>query len=235
MNTNFTKEEKGANVLLFLHGWGCDGSVFKSIATQLDCTSYLVDLWGFGKSDLPSEAWCVEQYADQLKRFCDEHGLANFCVVAHSFGARVAIVFASKYPQMVKKLIVCGGAGLKRASIKRWWRVSLYKVAKFLSKIGIFRGKLPQGSTDYQALQGVMKQTFVKVVNQDLSRFARNVGCSTLLVWGKSDVDTPLWMGKRYNKLIKDSALIVLDGSHFVFLERPTQFTNVCKCFLEIN
>ena len=235
MDTYFTKEEKGEKALLFLHGWGCDGSVFAQLASQLNCNNYLIDFWGFGKSDLPNEAWGVEQYADQLKHFCDQQGIKRFCVVAHSFGARVAIVFASKYPDMVEKLLICGGAGLKRESIKRWLRVRRYKLAKRLSKFGIFCKSLPQGSADYQATEGVMRQTFVKVVNQDLSCFARRVACPTLLVWGKSDVDTPLWMGKKYNRLIKRSSLVVLNGGHFVFLQHPAQFCNVVKCFLEIN
>ena len=235
MNTYFTKEEKGEKALLFLHGWGCDGSIFANLSNQINCTNYLIDFWGFGKSDTPIEAWSVSDYAHQLKVFCEERGLERFSIVAHSFGARVAIVFASKYPQMVENLLICGGAGLKRASFKRWLRTRRYKLAKFLSKIGVFRGNLPQGSADYQALDGVMKQTFVKVVNQDLAQFASKVSCPTLLVWGNKDVDTPLWMGKKYNKLIKGSALIVLSGGHFVFLEQSVQFCNVIKCFLGIN
>ena len=69
MNTNFTKEEKGENVLLFLHGWGCDGNIFRALSSQLNCTNYLIDFWGFGQSDTPQTAWCVADYAAQLKNF----------------------------------------------------------------------------------------------------------------------------------------------------------------------
>ncbi len=234
MNTYFTKEEKGNKALLFLHGWGCDGAIFKSIATHLNCTSYLIDIWGFGNSDTPPTAWDVVDYARQLKTFCDEQGLTRFSIVAHSFGARVAIVFASKYPQMVENLLICGGAGLKRANIKRWLRVVRYKLAKTLSKFGV-NCRIPQGSADYQALDGVMKATFVKVVNQDLSCFAKCVSCPTLLVWGKRDTETPLWMGKRYNRLIDNSALVTLDGGHFVFCEQQRQFLLIAQSFLGIN
>ena len=111
MYTNFTKEEKGTIVLLFLHGWGCDGSVFQSISKQLNATSYLLDLWGFGASEAPSTAWSVTDYARQLKAFCDSQGLRQFGIVCHSFGARVAVVFAAMYPDMVDRLLITGGAG----------------------------------------------------------------------------------------------------------------------------
>ena len=234
MNTNFTKEEKGKKVLLFLHGWGCDGSIFSGLSSQLNATSILIDFWGFGKSDNPPFAWSVEDYARQLKIFCHQQGLSKFSIICHSFGARVAVVFASLYPNMVESLLIVGGAGLKRVSIKRFVSVTRYKLLKQLKRWGLYKGKLPQGSADYQALDGVMKQTFVKVVNQDLSKFAKRVQCPTLLVWGKSDSATPLWMGKKYRRLIKNSALVVLDGTHFVFLEQSTQFALITKSFLEI-
>lgn len=235
MNTYFTKEEKGKDVLLFLHGWGCDGSVFAPLASQLNSTNYLVDLWGFGKSDTPLAPWSVVDYAHQLKSFCDKQGLARFSIVCHSFGARVAVVFASMYPNMVQKLLIVGGAGLKRASIKRFCAVAKYKLLKRLAKWGVYKGKLPQGSADYQSASGVMKQTFVKVVNQDLSRYAKKITCPTLLVWGRCDRATPLWMGRKYNRLVRDSALIVLDGDHFVFLQRATQVAMIANAFLEGN
>lgn len=234
MNTYFTKEEKGKDVLLFLHGWGCDGSIFSALASQLNSTNYLIDLWGFGKSDAPLAAWSVADYAHQLKNFCDKQGLTRFSIVCHSFGARVAVVFASLHPNMVSKIVMVGGAGLKRASIKRFFAVAKYKLLKKLSRWGVYKGKLPQGSADYQSSSGVMRQTFVKVVNQDLSRYAKQITCPTLLVWGKSDSATPLWIGQKYNRLIKGSALIVLEGSHFVFLERATQFAMIVKSFLEV-
>lgn len=234
MNTYFTKEEKGKKVLLFLHGWGCDGSIFGSVSSQLNATSILIDFWGFGKSDTPPNAWSVCDYAQQLKFFCDQQGLRKFSIVCHSFGARVAVVFASMYPDLVENLLIVGGAGLKRASIKRFVRVAKYKLLKKLKTWRLYSGKLPQGSADYQALDGVMKRTFVKVVNQDLSHYAKRVTCPTLLVWGKSDNATPLWTGKKYRRLIKNSALVVLDGTHFVFLEQAPLFIQIAKSFLEI-
>lgn len=233
MYTNFTKEEKGTSVLLFLHGWGCDGSVFQSISGQLNATSYLLDLWGFGASEAPSKAWSVTDYARQLKAFCDSQGLRQFGIVCHSFGARVAVVFAAMYPDMVDRLLITGGAGLRRFSVKRWCRVCRYKLAKRLAGWGLYKGDLPKGSADYAILQGAMKQTFVKVVNQDLSRYARRIKCPTLLVWGKDDVDTPLWMGKRYNRLIAKSSLVVLEGSHFAFLSQANRFAMIARYFVE--
>ena len=234
MYTYFTKEEKGKQVLLFLHGWGCDGSVFAPVIYNLSgVTAICVDLWGFGKSQRLNKAWGVVDYCNELKNFCDANGLANFCIVAHSFGGRVALAFASKYPSLVNKLVITGGAGLRRLSIKRAFKVACFKALKLLKKWRLYKGKLPSGSADYRVLDDVMKQTFVKVVRQDLSHYARQIVCPTLLIWGKNDTETPMWMAKKFNRLIKGSALVTLQGGHFAFLQQPVAFAMIVDSFLE--
>lgn len=55
INPFFTKEGDG-NDVLFLHGWGCDGSIFKSSCKLLDGFRLtFVDLWGFGNTPMPDE------------------------------------------------------------------------------------------------------------------------------------------------------------------------------------
>lgn len=237
MNTHFTKEEKGDTALLFLHGWGCDGTIFANIAQQVHANSYMIDLWGFGNSDSPPEhGWTVVDYADMLYVWLTDMHLAKLSIVAHSFGARVAVVLASRHVDMVDKLVLVGGAGMRRFSMVRWCRVCWYKLKKLAVAINI----LPQshlankGSIDYiNAHSACMHNTFVKVVTQDLSSYASNIVCPTLLVWGNEDTETPLWMAHRYNKLIADSQLIVLDGGHFVFVQHSRQFANIINALLK--
>ncbi len=237
MNTYFTKEERGTTTLLFLHGWGCDGSIFASIANRISATSYLVDLWGFGNSDSPPcEGWTVEQYATQLYQWIVDNDIGVVSIVAHSFGARVAVVLASMHPDIVDKLLIVGGAGLRRFSLVRTVKVLWFKLKKFAVACGL----MPQsvlygsGSVDYGAVCGTaMHNTFVKVISQDLSRYARGIICPTLLVWGKDDTDTPLWMAHRYNKLIVDSQLVLLSGDHFAFLSNSALFANIVSALIE--
>ena len=89
------------------------------------------------------------------------------------------------------------------------------------------------GSDDYKQLNDIMKQTFVKVVNEDLSDDARKISIPTLLVWGKKDKDTPLYMGKTFNKLIKNSKLIILNGGHYCHIENLQEYSKICMQFWE--
>lgn len=221
------------NPIVFLHGWGCDGSIFLPIAQKLhNFKSYLVDFNGFGKSSSPPPSgWGVEQYAEALKLFLKQHNLSNVCIVAHSFGCRVALVLAAKYPQLVQKMLLVAPAGIRQFSFKRWVKVRKYKLYK------AFRPSLAAklGSIDYNACSENMRNTFVKVINQDLSHFAKQVSCAVLIVNGKNDIETPLNQARKLNKLLKNGSLAEIDGDHFAFFKTPSAFAQTICYFMGAN
>lgn len=220
--------------ILYLHGWGCDGSIFQSIAQNLpNYCNYLVDFVGFGKSEKPPvEGWTVLDYANDVVRFLDEQNLSQITIVAHSFGCRVALVLSALYPSRVKKLLLVGPAGLRKPSFKRWCKVAKYKVCKFLCKLGFAQNvTVRYGSADYNACENSMKNTFVKVVNQDLSKYAKAVACPTIIVNGNTDEQTPLVHAKKLRKLIKNSSLVEIDGGHFAFFSTPQAFARTIQLF----
>ncbi|MBO5866983.1 MAG: alpha/beta hydrolase, partial [Clostridia bacterium] len=189
----FQKYGQGLH-LLFLHGWGCDGDVFRVVAQKLpNNSSYLVDFVGFGKSAKPPvDGWTVLDYANDVLQFLDEQKLEQVTIVAHSFGCRVAMVLAALYPSRVRKLLLFAPAGLRKPSLKRWCKVAKYKIYKFLCKIGGCQNVSARfGSADYLACEDARKNTFVKVVNQDLSKYAKEISCPTLIINGKNDKQTP--------------------------------------------
>ena len=111
-------------------------------------------------------------------------------------------------------------------------------MVRFLSKLGIDVQKRVQnaGSSDYKQLSGVMRQTFVKVVNQDLTPYLKNIRSSSLLVYGAQDTDTPVRFGKIMEKKIPDAGLVVLDNAgHFSYLDQFPRYISIVKVFLEVN
>lgn len=220
--------------ILFLHGWGCDGSIFQSVAQNLpNHSNYLVDFAGFGKSEKPpSDGWTVFDYAKDIVKFLDEQNLLQVTVVGHSFGCRVALALGALYPKRVKKMLLVAPAGLRKPSFKRWCKVACYKVRKFLCKLGLAQNVTARyGSVDYNACEHAMKNTFVKVVNQDLSKCAKAIICPTLIVNGNTDDQTPLAHAKKLHKLIKSSTLVEIDGGHFAFFNTPQAFARTIQLF----
>ena len=78
-----------------------------------------------------------------------------------------------------------------------------------------------------------MRQTFNRVIGQDLTDKLPAIKASTLLVWGADDTETPLWMGQTMEKLIPDAGLVVWPGcGHFAYLDRYADFKKVAETFL---
>lgn len=236
MSYYFKKIGEGKPIV-FLHGWGCDGSIFGPVANRLyNYAGYLVDFSGFGQSPPPPKSgWDVVNYAGELKHFFDNNNLDKTVIVAHSFGCRVAMVFAANYPEKVEKLLLVAPAGLRKFSLKRWLKVSKYRCRKFLHSVGLVEKPSGCGSADYLNCSDEMKNTFVKVINQDLSLYAKRIECETLIVNGRDDCETTLAHAKKLNKLIRNSTLAEIDGDHFAFFRSPKAFAQTIETFAGTN
>lgn len=214
--------------IVWLHGWGCDGSIFLPVAKLLPSSrNVLTDMRGFGKSDLlPDDGWSVADYAEDLFRFFNEQGISRATLVAHSFGCRVATVFAALHPESVERMLLFAPAGIRRFSLKRQWRVMCYKLSRSKNK--------GHASADYLACPNrAMRRTFVKVVNEDLSRYAKRVVCPVLLVGARGDDAVPLWQVARLNKLMKRSVRVEIEGDHFALFRSPRAFAQTVENFVE--
>jgi len=240
---SYRDEGKGENVLL-LHGWG------GSIQTMLPINNILknrfrvitVDLPGFGKSDTPKVPWNSYNYAECIYKFIDKLGIKELILFGHSHGGRISIILASKY-NIVKKLILIDSAGIiPKRSLKYYIKVYWFK---FLKKTYLLlpgsnkEEKLEKfykryGSRDYRDSEGVMRQTMVKVVNDNLLKLLPLIKAPTLLIWGEKDEDTPLYMGELMEKLIPDSGLVVLKGAgHYSYVDSYEQFRAIINEFLK--
>ncbi len=246
---HFPSDKENAPAVLFLHGWGCDGSIFKTFMDDMmdRATVIAVDFPGHGQSGEPGEPWGVPEYAEQVRKLLVSLNISKVHIIAHSFGGRVALWLSSHDPEMVEKMVITGGAGLRKAasgnpSRKQQTYKRLKAIVNAMAKVPFLKSfcdglqeKLVQkyGSPDYKRLNLNMRNTFVKVISQDLSDCLPKIQASTLLVWGANDTETPLWMGQQMEKEIADAGLVVFEGrSHFAFLEEAKRFLVIVNTFL---
>ena len=138
-----------------------------------------------------------------------------------------------------QKLILTGAAGIKpKRSVAYHLRVRTYKMAKIVFKLpGLNKHQESMsrffGSADYRAISGVMRQSFVKIVNEDLTPLLSQITCPTLLIWGEKDDATPLWMGKIMEKKIPDAGLVVFeDDDHYAYWNQSARFNKISDVFL---
>jgi pimeloyl-ACP methyl ester carboxylesterase len=94
--------------ILFVHGWGCDHSVFAPQVEFFRRRHHVVsvDLRGHGKSDAPEQDYTMAGFADDLAWLCTELGLTKPLVIGHSMGGNVALKFAARYPGIPRSIVL---------------------------------------------------------------------------------------------------------------------------------
>lgn len=187
----------------------------------------------FGASAEIDFPWSVSDYCDWLSEYISAAKLDKPHIIAHSFGARVAIKYIGSGGE-ADRLIITGGAGIvKERSAEYLKKVKAYRRIK---KIFPRFAEKHFGSAEYRTLSPLMRESYKKIVNEDLKDFAANIKCKTLLLYGQSDTVTPPdEEGKIFNSLIADSNLLLTRGGHFCFSEYPDAFnTEIFKFLTEI-
>ena len=215
--------------VLVLHGWRQTLESMTPLGELLSDTRrvHLIDLPGHGRSDPPLPDWGTGEYAKRISEYLDETGIARADFVGHSFGGKVSIKLAATQPDRVSGLVLINSSGVKaRQPLQKQLKItyvrSLRSVLKFLQRTAGIKlyetWFIPRfASPDYKSA-GPLRNTFVKIVNEDLSADAAAIRSPALLLWGENDTETPVAAGVKLSKLIPKSELIVLQGKdHFAF------------------
>ena len=219
--------------LVFLHGYLSSKDAF---ARQVFYFSkfYKVtafDFLGFGKSPALSKPFSVKDYADWLYAIMAELDLKRPHVVAHSFGCRVAVKTAKEYGQVFDKIVLTGAAGVRlpkglgyKLKIKGY-RLCKQIAPKFAEKYF--------GSKEYRSLSPVMKESYKKIVNEDLRGDAALVANPVLLLQGDKDQVTPKKEALAYLVSFPNAVLKEISGGHFAFVDSPVPFNLTVEEFLK--
>lgn len=226
---------------MFLHGWRAQGLVWRDVAARLsesrDFAIYLLDLPGFGGSTLPKTPFHVQDYTNLISGFIEKLDLGKVILIGHSFGGRIATKLAAQKPELVEKLILVDSAGLM-TNKKSGGLKFLAKMVKPLFRPKFMKGlreKIYQkiGAEDYTATPN-LKETFLKVINEDLSGYLPKVSQPTLIIWGENDKTTPLGDAKIMKAKIKNSQLVVFENAgHSCFLDKPKEFCDELIRFIK--
>lgn len=93
---------------IILHGFLGMSDNWKTLGKRFSEQGYevhLVDQRNHGRSP-HNTAFNYEVLTRDLKQYCNEHQLDNIILLGHSMGGKVAILFATLYPEIVSKLII---------------------------------------------------------------------------------------------------------------------------------
>lgn len=244
---NYICEGEGESILI-MHGWGANIPAMMPVHNILknNFKVYTIDFPGFGESPEPKEAWGVFEYADFIKKFIDIMEIKKITLIGHSFGGRISLILSSKYPDLVNRMVLIDGAGLiPKRTFKYYFKVYSFKtLKKIYNLLFFFKDKEERmkkfytkfGSQDYKDANPIMKKVLVKVVNEDLRPLLKDIKANTLLIWGRNDTATPVYMAEIMEKEIENSGLVILENAgHFSYIDQYAQFSAVIRSFFKID
>ena len=224
-------QEQNTKFLLILHGWNSNSDRWQEVAQPISEKGFKVfvpDLPGFGKSNPLEDAWDTNQYIDWLEELIKEFNFKNFYLLGHSFGGALASKLAVKHAQEVDKLFLVSAACVrKKTTAKKSFAIisKFVKLFSFLPFYTLFKKavyKFIIRKSDYNYVDGTLKQTYLNVVAEDLSFHLPFIKVPTIIIWGQKDVSTPIEDAKFINKQIKNSKLIIIpEAGHDLNRKQP--------------
>lgn len=223
--------------ILTLHGWATSiekWGTFVEESAKLGIRLKIPFIPGLTKK--VRQPWALIDYVDWLKK---QVKTRKIILLGHSSGGRIALAFAVKYPQNVKKLILIDSAGIYHNELTLRIKRILFKNLALLGKKIIHSNKLRSllyqfaGESDYKNANPLQRQIMINLISQDLTPFLKKIQVPTLIIWGEKDTITPLSDGKLMNKLISKSKLeIIKKAGHCPHFTHPKEVTEKIYAYL---
>jgi pimeloyl-ACP methyl ester carboxylesterase len=104
----YSKIEGEGKPFLIIHGFLGMSDNWKTLGlqfVQLGYQIHLLDMRNHGKS-FHSDEFNYEIMVEDVKAYIDFHNLQNITLLGHSMGGKIAMLFATIYPDLVEKLII---------------------------------------------------------------------------------------------------------------------------------
>lgn len=201
-----------------LHGWQRSGADFASIVSGLDAVAPHLP-GGSTAAEPPAAPLGSPEYAELVADAIRPFG--PVVIVAHSFGGRVAVHLAAKHPELVRGLVLTGVPLVKPEGTRK--PALGFRVIKRLAAMGLVSQKRleaerrKRGSSDYNAATGVVRDIFVRLVNEDYREPMAAITVPVRMVWGENDDQAPVATGEAASRLIPGAAFrVVASGGHLL-------------------
>jgi pimeloyl-ACP methyl ester carboxylesterase len=219
-----------------------------------------VDLPGFGLTGpAPDGDYTIEAYVRFMGAFLDHFAIRNCIIAGNSFGGWVAWETALAQPGRVDALILVDSAGytLRSQSVPLGFRIARIPVLNRLVGNMLPRALIEASVQSVygdpaRVTPGLVDRYYEITLREGnraalVQRFAqaaagideariRQVDVPTLILWGGRDHLIPLEYGKRFNRDIAGSSIVVFDDlGHVPQEEDPARTAAAARTFIDAH
>ena len=246
ISTGGTEIDKNRPTILLMHGSGLSHIVWSLheqfyVAKGFNVLS--IDLPGHGNSDGPTLK-SIEDISDWVKDLMKKLELDKLNFLGHSQGCLVGIDFASRYPDLINKLVLVGGS----------YKLPVNQDLLDLAEAGDEKALILMMKWGYEGSKAFIGGNPVKkIINStreireilyiDLNACnnyktgkdsLEKITCSTLCIFGDLDKMVPLQVGNKMAEMIKNSEVKIINNcGHMIIFERAFEMRKYVIEFLE--
>lgn len=168
INIFYNKSGEGIPLLL-LHGNGEDSRIFNKATAILSeyFTVYAIDTRGHGQSEKIRE-YHYDDFAEDIKAFIEKFKLDRPILYGFSDGGITGLILASKYPGIVRRLII-SGVNTVPEGIKGLWLKGFTFINKIIKSPKI-KMMLEEPNITATMLQNIKVKTTVTAGSKDIVR-----------------------------------------------------------------
>lgn len=213
----------------------------------------LVDFLDQGRSDKADDEYTQDLHVEVLKELLEKLNYHKVHLFGVSYGGEVAQLFALKYGEMVKSLILSNTTSYTdkyMQEIERSWdyAASTKDASIFFSVVmpRIYSSKFYEENYDWLKKN---QESFEKLFDEEwYERFRRaaksahnlniinrihEIKVPTLIISGELDTITPLKYQERiYNEISNSKWVVVKDAGHALMYEKPYEFISLVMGFI---
>lgn len=261
---SYLEWHQGQEPLLLLHGMVDHAMVWVGLAEFVQDRYHVIapDLRGHGNSSKPASGYrCRDMIAD-LEALMAQVGWPSAHVVAHSWAAKVAAVWATQKPQAIRSLVLIDPFFMN--SMPCWVKLTfplLYRVLPFLKMLGPFETyeqaeQQAQQLKQFDGWSPLQRAIFVAGIEQKSSgqwssKFApqardeifedvmevagltKEIMTPTLFIQPRQGLNRTSFQLKPFRRYLKQLQVVQVPGHHWCFLVEPDTFNRAVASFLD--
>lgn len=251
---------KGAQPMLFAHGFGCDQNMWRFVAPSFESThrTVLFDHVGAGGSDASAYSRAkygtLAGYAEDVLEICRELRLERVVFVGHSVSAMIGVLAALKEPDRFDKLVLIGPSPCyinDGEYVGGFSREDIEQLLESLDEnyLGWSSSMAPviMGNPDRPELGAELTNSFCRTNPEIAKHFAHvtflsdnradlsNVKTPSLVLQCSNDPIAAEGVGRYVHRQLAGSQLVIMKATgHCPNLSAPEETVAAMKTFLSV-
>ena len=231
--------------ILLMHGSGLSHivwSLHEQFYVSQGFNVLSVDIPGHGNSEGPSLK-SIEEISDWIRSLMRTLDILKITIIGHSQGSLVGIDFASRYPDLISKLVLVAGS----------YKMPVNQDLIDLAEAGDEKAILLMMKWGYEGskafiggnpVKKIIKSSrdIIEILAVDLNacnnykngeKSLEKINCSTLCIFGDLDKMVPVKAGTKMSERIKNSETkIISNCGHMIIFEKAFEMRKLVKEFI---